>query len=59
MLTAQDQEGSRIEGFEAGADNDVTKPLSVNELLCRIRAILRRSGEEELDEARQMRVWLP
>src|SRR5262245_48564191 len=61
MLTAQDQETNRIQGFEAGADDYVTKPFSVRELLGRVRAILRRSegrsdlaNQRELDEARQV-----
>jgi len=61
MLTAQDQETSRVQGFEAGADDYVTKPFSVRELLGRVRAILRRSegrsdlaNQRELDQARQV-----
>jgi sigma-B regulation protein RsbU (phosphoserine phosphatase) len=59
MLTAQDQEANRVQGFDAGADDYVTKPFSVRELLGRVRAILRRSegrsdlaNQKELDEAR-------
>src|SRR5215475_4622392 len=49
MLTAHDQEANRVEGFEAGADDYVTKPFSVRELLGRVRAILRRSqGRSDL-----------
>src|SRR5215467_10721693 len=54
MLTAQSQEENRIQGFEAGAADYVTKPFSVKELMGRVRAILRRTGTEELDEARRM-----
>ena len=61
MLTAQDQESNRVQGFEAGADDYVTKPFSIRELLGRVRAILRRSegrsdlaNQRELDEARQV-----
>jgi sigma-B regulation protein RsbU (phosphoserine phosphatase) len=61
MLTAQDQETHRIQGFEVGADDYVAKPFSVRELLGRVRAILRRSegrsdiaNQQELDEARQI-----
>jgi sigma-B regulation protein RsbU (phosphoserine phosphatase) len=54
MLTAQSEENHRIEGFEAGADDYVTKPFSLQELLGRVRAILRRSGVEEREEARQI-----
>jgi sigma-B regulation protein RsbU (phosphoserine phosphatase) len=49
MLTAHDQEANRVQGFEAGADDYVTKPFSVRELLGRVRAILRRSqGRSDL-----------
>jgi serine phosphatase RsbU (regulator of sigma subunit) len=61
MLTAQAQETHRVAGFEAGADDYVTKPFSVRELLGRVRAILLRSegradlaNQRELDEARQI-----
>jgi two-component system phosphate regulon response regulator PhoB len=43
MLTARDTEVDRVVGFELGADDYVTKPFSVRELLLRIQAILRRS----------------
>ena len=61
MLTAQDHESHRVQGFEAGADDYVTKPFSLRELLGRVRAILRRSegrsdlaNQRELDEARRV-----
>jgi sigma-B regulation protein RsbU (phosphoserine phosphatase) len=55
MLTAQDGESNRILGFDAGADDYVTKPFSVRELLGRVRAILRRSeGRSDLDNQRQL-----
>jgi sigma-B regulation protein RsbU (phosphoserine phosphatase) len=61
MLTAQDRETNRVQGFEAGADDYVTKPFSIRELLGRVRAILRRSSgradlanQKELDAARQV-----
>ena len=44
MLTARGQEADRILGFDLGADDYVTKPFSVRELLGRVRAILRRSN---------------
>jgi len=43
MLTAKGEEIDRVVGFELGADDYVTKPFSVRELLLRIRATLRRS----------------
>jgi len=46
MLTARDAEVDRVLGLEAGADDYVTKPFSMTELLARVRAILRR---RELD----------
>ena len=43
MLTARDAEVDRIVGFELGADDYVTKPFSMHELMLRVRAVLRRS----------------
>ena len=43
MLTAKSQEADKIRGLEAGADDYVTKPFSVGELVARIRAIFRRT----------------
>jgi len=42
MLTAKDEEDDKIFGFELGADDYLTKPFSLRELLARIRAMLRR-----------------
>src|SRR5262245_12932672 len=42
MLTARGEEIDRVVGFELGADDYVTKPFSVRELMLRIRAVLRR-----------------
>jgi DNA-binding response OmpR family regulator len=43
MLTAKSQEADKIRGLESGADDYVTKPFSVGELVARIRAIFRRA----------------
>jgi len=43
MLTARTEEGDRIAGFEAGADDYVAKPFSPRELSARVRAVLRRA----------------
>ncbi|MCB9596229.1 MAG: response regulator transcription factor [Sandaracinaceae bacterium] len=43
MLTARSQEADKIRGLDAGADDYVTKPFSVGELVARIRAIFRRT----------------
>ncbi|MFO0567500.1 MAG: response regulator transcription factor [Polyangiaceae bacterium] len=44
MLTARSQEADKIRGLDAGADDYVTKPFSVGELVARIRALFRRTG---------------
>lgn len=45
FLTARDEEIDRVLGFELGGDDYVTKPFSPRELIARIRAILKRSGD--------------
>lgn len=47
MLTAKDGEVDKVVGLELGADDYVTKPFSSRELLARVRAVLRRHGEQE------------
>jgi two-component system response regulator RegX3 len=47
MLTARVEEVDRVVGLELGADDYVTKPFSVRELLARVRAVLRRTSQEE------------
>jgi two-component system, OmpR family, phosphate regulon response regulator PhoB len=44
MLTAKGEEVDRVVGFELGADDYVTKPFSVRELILRLKAVLRRAG---------------
>ena len=48
MLTARGEEGERVRGLEVGADDYVTKPFSVPELLARVRALLRRAKPERI-----------
>ncbi len=50
MLTARGEEADRIEGFEVGADDYVTKPFSPRELVLRLKAILRRATMKESTE---------
>jgi len=50
MLTAKGSEYDRIKGLECGADDYVTKPFSVMELISRVKAVLRRSGPYEKPE---------
>jgi len=47
MLTARGEEVDRVRGLELGADDYVTKPFSLRELLARVRAVLRRPGPRE------------
>ena len=44
MLTARGEESDRVKGLEAGADDYVTKPFSVREVMLRVRAVLRRTA---------------
>ncbi|WP_033213570.1 response regulator transcription factor [Kitasatospora phosalacinea] len=46
MVTAKDSEIDKVVGLEIGADDYVTKPYSTRELVARIRAVLRRRGED-------------
>ena len=46
MLTARDELDDRVSGLDAGADDYVTKPFELAELLARVRALLRRNDEE-------------
>jgi len=47
MLTARGEEGDRVLGLDLGADDYVTKPFSVRELLARVRALLRRQEKSD------------
>ncbi len=50
MLTARGEESDRVDGFEVGADDYVTKPFSPRELVLRVKAILRRASTGEASE---------
>jgi two-component system, OmpR family, response regulator MprA len=52
MLTARDAVENRVEGLDAGADDYVTKPFALEELLARIRALLRRTTDDGSDKLR-------
>ncbi len=51
MLTAKDSEVDKVVGLEIGADDYVTKPYSSRELVARIRAVLRRNGNDDVESA--------
>ena len=51
MITARGEETDRVVGLELGADDYVTKPFSVRELMARIKAVLRRTHDKPEDES--------
>lgn len=51
MLTAKDSEVDKVVGLELGADDYVTKPYSSRELVARVRAVLRRQAEPEVEDS--------
>ena len=57
VLTARDAVGDRVEGLDAGADDYLTKPFALQELLARLRALLRRvvPHEDDADETLHLR----
>ncbi|HVO98307.1 MAG TPA: response regulator transcription factor [Bryobacteraceae bacterium] len=56
MLTARTEERDRIAGLNAGADDYLPKPFAPDELLARIRAVLRRAGATEQNKAHRFEV---
>jgi len=50
MLTARGEEADKVAGLDAGADDYLAKPFSTNELMARIRAVLRRKAPEALED---------
>jgi two-component system, OmpR family, copper resistance phosphate regulon response regulator CusR len=61
FLTARDAVSDRVKGLELGADDYLVKPYAFTELLARVRALLRRRGERQLDvlEIADLRIDLP
>src|SRR5437867_2773809 len=56
MVTARAEEGDKVLGFEMGADDYVTKPFAIRELIARARAVLRRSAPAEPEKAHHLKV---
>lgn len=54
VLTARDSVSERVSGLDAGADDYLPKPFALEELLARLRALLRRTGPEESTESATM-----
>ena len=58
MLTARSSTGDKIEGLDSGADDYMTKPFEMDELLARLRVMTRRKGDVVIDEQKVGNVTL-
>ena len=54
FLTAKDTENDTVTGFNLGADDYISKPFSIREVMVRVRAVLRRTGEKEKPSAKTL-----
>jgi len=59
ILSARDADDERVQGLDAGADDYLVKPFSINELVARVRALLRRSGGARSQQVRHARRLQP
>ena len=57
FLTARTSESDRITGFEIGADDYVTKPFSMRELVLRVRVLLARTSTAQSSQSDEQRLW--
>lgn len=55
FLTARDTENDTVTGFNLGADDYISKPFSIREVLVRVRAVLRRTAGAEAEEPKRLR----
>src|ERR1035438_3684139 len=58
MLTVRDTEDDKVQALEAGADDYITKPFRLRELIARMRAVLRRTGADAVPGTPVLRVGL-
>lgn len=54
MLTAKDETEDKVTGLESGADDYIVKPFEMKEVLARIHAVMRRTGQEEEQENKKL-----
>lgn len=54
MLTAKGETEDKVTGLESGADDYIVKPFEMKEVLARIHAVMRRSGQEEVQEDKKL-----
>jgi two-component system, OmpR family, alkaline phosphatase synthesis response regulator PhoP len=56
FITAKTSENDKLTGFSLGAEDFITKPFSVREVIARIKVVLRRSGQQEPEEEEEISV---
>jgi len=56
FLTAKAEENDRIQGLEVGADDYISKPFSIKELILRVQSIIRRLSEGRADEPKKLQI---
>jgi two-component system alkaline phosphatase synthesis response regulator PhoP len=56
FLTAKNTENDKLTGFSLGADDYITKPFSVRELIARVKAVMRRPNPQEVQEAANIKI---